>query len=39
MEQRKRHNYKKLKIWLIAMTITSDVFEILSKFPAEENMI
>ena len=36
MEQRKRHNYKKLKIWLIAMTITSDVFEILSNFPAEE---
>ena len=30
MEQRKRHNYKNLKIWQIAMAITNDVFEIFS---------
>jgi len=36
MEKRKKHNYKNLKIWQIAMQITTDVFEILSEFPIEE---
>jgi len=36
MEKRKKHNYKNLKIWQIAMQITTDVFEILSEFPTEE---
>ena len=36
MEKRKKHNYKNLKIWQIAMQITNDVFEILSEFPTQE---
>ena len=36
MTKRTRHNYKNLKIWQIAMQITNDIFEILSKFPTEE---
>lgn len=31
-----RHNYKNLKIWIIAMEIANDIFEITSKFPLEE---
>ncbi len=36
MENRKKHNYKNLKIWQVAMQITNDMFEILSEFPSEE---
>ncbi|MBX2958574.1 MAG: four helix bundle protein [Flavobacteriales bacterium] len=36
MEKKVRHNYKNLKIWIIAMEIANDIFEITSKFPLEE---
>jgi four helix bundle protein len=33
---RRRHNYKNLKIWLLAMEIVNDVFELLADFPSDE---
>jgi four helix bundle protein len=33
---RKRHNYKNLKIWVLGMDIVNDVFELLTEFPNEE---
>ncbi len=36
MEKRKKHIYKKLKIWQLAMEVCNDVFEITDKFPKEE---
>lgn len=35
-ENRKRHNYKNLKIWILGMDIVNDVFELLTEFPQEE---
>jgi len=36
MSIKKRHNYKNLKVWQMAMQIANDVFEISSEFPLEE---
>lgn len=36
MADRKRHNYKNLKIWKIGIEIVDDVFELLSLFPKDE---
>lgn len=36
MENRKRHNYKNLKIWKLGIEIVDDVFEIINQFPNEE---
>ena len=36
MQERKKHNYKNLKIWQTAMEITNEVFNLSSKFPNEE---
>jgi four helix bundle protein len=33
---RKRHNYKNLKIWMLGIQITYDVFKIIDDFPKEE---
>ena len=33
---RKRHNYKNLKIWMLGIEITYDVFKIIDDFPKEE---
>jgi len=34
--ERKRHNYKNLKIWKLSIEIVDDVFEILANFPKDE---
>ena len=34
--RRKRHNYKNLKIWMLGIEITYDVFKIIDDFPKEE---
>ena len=36
MNNRKRHNYKNLKIWKIGIEIVDDVFKILEVFPGDE---
>lgn len=36
MENRKRHNYKNLKIWKLGIEIVDDVFELIDDFPKEE---
>ncbi|SHF53659.1 four helix bundle protein [Salegentibacter echinorum] len=36
MGQRKRHNYKNLKIWKLGLEITNDVSDVLIDFPAHE---
>ena len=36
LEKPKRHNYKNLKIWILAIQVVDDVYDILSKFPIEE---
>ena len=36
MSNRRRHNYKNLKIWQIGIEIVDDVFEIISEFPSDE---
>ena len=33
---KRRHNYKNLKIWKLGIEIVDDVFEIISQFPKEE---
>ena len=34
--ERRRHNYKNLKIWILGIEIVNDVFDLLSNFPVEE---
>lgn len=34
--ERKRHNYKNLKIWQMGMDIVDDIFGILNTFPHDE---
>jgi len=36
MNDRKRHNYKNLKIWKLGIEIVDDVFELIGKFPKDE---
>ena len=36
MREPKRHNYKNLKIWLLAMEITNDVWDVLENLPKDE---
>lgn len=36
MSERKRHNYKNLKIWLLGIEITKDISDILILFPKHE---
>jgi len=36
MNDFKRHNFKKLKIWQMSMELTKLVFDLTSKFPNEE---
>ncbi len=36
MTDRKRHNYKNLKIWKLGIEIVDDVFHLTSKFPKDE---
>ncbi|WP_166960508.1 four helix bundle protein [Yeosuana marina] len=36
MSNRKRHNYKNLKIWNIGIEIVDDIFKITDSFPKEE---
>ena len=36
MREPKRHNYKNLKIWILAMEITNDVWNALENFPKDE---
>ena len=36
MDNLRRHNFKKLKIWQMAMEIAKNIFEITSTFPATE---
>ena len=36
MENRRRHNYKNLKIWRLGIEIVDDVFRLLSEFPKDE---
>ena len=36
MIERKRHNYKNLKIWSLGMEIANDSFELLLNFPEDE---
>jgi four helix bundle protein len=36
MNDFKRHNFKKLKIWQMAMDIAKDVFDLIADFPSEE---
>ena len=36
VNDRKRHNYKNLKIWKIGIEIVDDVFKITNTFPKEE---
>lgn len=36
MNDFKRHNFKKLKIWQMAMEIAKDIFDLMSNFPNEE---
>lgn len=36
MTNRRRHNYKNLKIWQIGIEIVDDVFNLISNFPKEE---
>ncbi|WP_395633852.1 four helix bundle protein [Flavobacterium sp.] len=36
MNDFKRHNFKKLKIWQMAMDIAKDVFDLIADFPNEE---
>lgn len=36
MSEFKRHNFKKMKIWQLAMEITKIVFDITDSFPAHE---
>ena len=31
-----RHNFKNLKIWILAMDITNDIYKLTSKFPKSE---
>ena len=33
---RKRHNYKNLKIWLLALEIANDISDLLLEFPKHE---
>ena len=34
--ERKRHNYKHLKIWKLGVEIVDDVFNLISQFPKDE---
>ncbi|NCO63364.1 MAG: four helix bundle protein [Flavobacteriales bacterium] len=36
MNNRKRHNYKNLKIWELGIEIVDDVFELMKDFPLDE---
>ncbi len=36
MNNRKRHNYKNLKIWKIGIEIVDDVYTVLGEFPKDE---
>ncbi|GGG38481.1 four helix bundle protein [Bizionia arctica] len=36
MTNKKRHNYKNLKIWNLGIEIVDDVFDIISEFPKDE---
>ncbi len=36
MTEFKRHNFKKLKIWLMAMEIAKDILDITDTFPSQE---
>lgn len=36
MNDFKRHNFKKLKIWQMAMEIAKDIFDLMLNFPNEE---
>jgi four helix bundle protein len=38
MTIKKRHNYKNLKIWILGIEITDDVFKITSEFPNDEKV-
>lgn len=35
-EDRRRHNYRNLKIWILGIEIADDIFKITSTFPKEE---
>ncbi len=35
-ENKKRHNYKNLKIWNLGIEIVDEVFKIIDNFPKEE---
>jgi len=36
MSEFKRHNFKKLKIWQMAMELAKDIFKLTSSFPSSE---
>ncbi len=36
MSEKKRHNYKNLKIWTLGLDIVNDVFDLISEFPSDE---
>lgn len=36
MIERKRHNYKNLKIWKLGLEIVDDAFDLISQFPKDE---
>ena len=38
MKERKRHNYKNLKIWNLGIEIVDDVFKMTDSFPKEEKL-
>jgi four helix bundle protein len=36
MDEFKRHNFKKLKIWQMSMEVTRNIYELTSSFPSSE---
>lgn len=36
MNERRRHNYKNLKIWLLAISIANDISDLITEFPKHE---